>query len=279
MQKILCYLKLMRFHRPVGILLLLWPTLWALWLANQGLPSAKLLTIFILGTIVTRAAGCIINDICDQDFDRHVQRTQDRPLTSGKISRKEAFSLLFFLSLFALILVLQLNFLSFLISIAAAIVASIYPLMKRITHFPQVVLGIAFSMGVPIAYAASLNHIPKQGWALFAVSILWPLMYDTAYAMTDAEDDKKIGIKSTALFFGSYNPIFIGILQLLFWLGLGYIGLQAKLPNAFFISLGISAVLLIYQQYLLHKRQPFKAFLNNQWLGLIIWIGCVLSFL
>ncbi|MCD6046363.1 MAG: ubiA [Gammaproteobacteria bacterium] len=279
MQRILFYLKLMRFHRPVGILLLLWPTLWALWLANQGFPPIKLLIIFILGTVVTRAAGCIINDLCDQDFDRHVQRTQDRPLTSGKISRLEAFSLLLLLSLLALALALQLNLLSIFISILAAIVASIYPLMKRITHFPQVVLGVAFSMGVPMAYAASLNHIPTQAWELFAICILWPLMYDTAYAMTDAEDDKKIGIKSTALFFGSYNVLFIGILQGLFWLGLGFIGLQAKLPKAFFLSLGISGILLIYQQYLLRRGQPFKAFLNNQWLGLIIWIGCVLSFL
>lgn len=279
MQRILFYLKLMRFHRPVGILLLLWPTLWALWLANQGVPPLKLLCIFTAGTIITRAAGCVINDICDRKFDRHVERTQDRPLTSGKVTLTEAFLVLFVLSLAALLLVLTLNFLCLMLSIIAAAIASIYPLMKRITYFPQVFLGIAFSMGVLMAYAATLNHIPPQAWALFCVSILWPLMYDTAYAISDAKDDIKLGIKSTALFFQSYNRLFIGILQVAFCLGLIGIGYQEHLSFTFFISVFMSAGMLIYQQRLLKRNQSFEAFLNNQWVGLILWLGIVLNFL
>ena len=201
MKKRILYFQLMRLHRPVGILLLIWPGLWALWLANHGFPGFKLLFIFILGTIVTRSAGCVINDIWDRDFDRHVARTKARPLTAGDVSLKEAWIVLIICAFIALALALLLNVFSLILCVFAALISALYPLTKRFSHFPQLVLGVAFAMPVPIAYAASISEISSAGYALFILAIIWPLMYDTAYALTDLPDDLKIGIKSTAVFF------------------------------------------------------------------------------
>ncbi len=279
MNKLKLHLQLARLNKPIGSLLLLWPTLWALWLANRGVPSIKLLIIFTLGTFATRSAGCVINDIFDRKFDAHVERTKERPLASGQLSCTEGLILLTLLSFLSLILLLQLNILAIMIGIIAAIIAFSYPLMKRITHFPQIVLGIAFSMGVPMAFAASIHQLPSNCWLLFIIAVLWPIMYDTAYALTDLNDDLKIGIKSTAVFFQKNSTKFIGLLQILLILGFTLLGIQEKFKLSFYSAVAISAALFIYQQYLLKQKKFFAAFLNNQWVGFIIWLGMGASFL
>jgi 4-hydroxybenzoate polyprenyltransferase len=281
MQKIIIYLKLMRFHRPIGIWLLLWPILWALWIAKQGTPDFKILTIFILGTVVMRAAGCVINDFADRKFDGFVTRTKDRPLASGQVSIKEAGILFFILCISALALVLQLNSFTIKLSVVALLLATIYPFTKRITYWPQFFLGLAFAWGVPMAFAAQTNHITNIAWWIFAVAVLWPLAYDTMYAMVDQTDDKKIGIKSTAILFGRYNQFIIGIIQILILGLLIFIGIQAQLKLSYYFSLAMAAGLFSYQQYLIKDHNPqqcFKAFLNNQWAGLIIFLGIFTSF-
>lgn len=276
-EKINAYWQLMRFHRPVGIVLLLWPTLWALWLANHGMPPVRLLIIFILGVIVTRAAGCIANDYFDQPFDGQVARTRHRPLVSGRLTGHEALAALLVLGLIALCLVLLLNRACLLLSVLAAVIALVYPLMKRYTHFPQFVLGLAFAMPIPMAFVASTHSFPPLGWLLWGIGVIWPLMYDTAYAITDSADDAKLGLKSTALHFGRHSALFIG------WLQIAFIGLWAllayalKVPWFFWLALGLSALCCGYQQHLLKQQQPFKAFLNNQWLGGLLWLGLAVS--
>lgn len=275
--KIRAYWQLMRFHRPVGIFLLLWPTLWALWLAHSGWPEARLLAVFVLGVIVTRAGGCIANDYADRRFDGHVQRTQHRPLATGALSSRQALWALLALGLIALSLVSFLSRLCFYLSLLAAGLTLLYPYLKRYTYFPQVVLGFAFAMPVPMAFAATVNHLPPLCAWLFLVSVIWPLMYDTAYAITDQQDDAKLGLKSTALWFGRYSWLFIAVLQVAFiglWI---YIGVTQHLQLPFWLALAISAALFLYQQTLLHRQQAFAAFTNNQWLGGIIWLGLVLS--
>jgi 4-hydroxybenzoate polyprenyltransferase len=251
--------------------------LWALWLANEGIPSFHLLWIFIAGAVITRSAGCVINDMWDKNFDRYVTRTQHRPLTTHKISLLTTWVVLFILAFLALILALQLNALAFKFSILAALIAAVYPFMKRITFFPQIVLGVAFSMSVLIAYAATLNQLPWQSWLLFSVCILWPLMYDTAYAIVDAPDDTKLGLKSTALFFSTHSRGFIAILQILLIIGFLSIGVLEKLQMPYFIAVGLTSIFFLYQQYLLKKDKPFFAFLNNQWVGFILWLGIALG--
>lgn len=277
MGRLTAYWQLMRFHRPVGIFLLLWPTLWALWLANLGWPDTQLLAVFVLGVIVTRAGGCIANDYADRHFDGHVERTQHRPLATGALSSRQALWALLILGIVALCLVSFLNRLCFYLSLIAAALTLIYPYMKRYTYFPQVVLGLAFAMPIPMAFAATLNHLPAVcGW-LFVIGVIWPLMYDTAYAITDQRDDAKLGLKSTALWFGARSAIFIALLQILFiglWI---YVGLSHHLAFAFWLSLTISASLFIYQQWLIHRNQAFAAFTNNQWLGGILCLGLSLS--
>ena len=271
------YSHLMRFHRPVGIFLLLWPTLWALWLANRGMPSWRLLVIFILGVILTRAAGCIANDYADRDFDGHVERTKMRPLATGALSSRQALIALSVLGLLALGLVCLLNPLSIALSVIAAGLALLYPWLKRVTHFPQVALGLAFAMSVPMSFAASINALPPLCWLLFAIAVVWPLVYDTAYAINDQVDDAKLGLKSTALWFGSKSPVFIGALQSVLiglWIWLGFI---THLNAYFWCALTIHALGFLYQQYLLTKNQAFDAFLSNQWLGAILWLGIALS--
>lgn len=275
------YFQLMRFHKPIGIFLLLWPTMWALWISAHGFPEIKNLIIFIGGVILMRAAGCVINDVADRKLDLHVKRTQFRLLTTGEISVRHAMILFCGLCLFAFILVLFTNLFTILLSIVALFVASLYPFMKRYTHFPQVVLGIAFAFSVPMAFAAEKNHLNVTCLLLFLATIIWTIAYDTEYAMTDRDDDLKIGIKSTAIFFGKYDRWTIGLLQSIFLSLLMIVGAREHFSLIYFTSLFFAGLLFLYQHFLMRKREPekcFQAFLNNHWVGLLIFLGIILSF-
>lgn len=274
------FLLLMRFHKPIGIFLLLWPTLWALWIAAKGTPPLFLLFIFIAGTIVMRAAGCVINDIIDRKIDLNVSRTKDRPITSGRLSVKAALILLGFLYFAALLLVGLLNPFTIKLAIAAVILASIYPFAKRFTHWPQLILGFAFSWGILMAFAAITNTLPLSAWLLFLASVLWTITYDTEYAMTDRDDDLKIGVKSTAILFGKHDRFIIALLQSAMLTVLIYLGIYLKLHWVYFLSLGVAAIIFIYHQKLIAQRNPqscLRAFLNNNWVGLVIFLGILLS--
>ncbi|MDP1574828.1 MAG: 4-hydroxybenzoate octaprenyltransferase [Coxiellaceae bacterium] len=270
------YFQLMRFHKPIGILLLLWPTLWALWIAAEGTPQFKNIFIFTAGVIVMRAAGCVINDIADRKLDKHITRTKDRPLTAQKIKTHQAIYLFCLLCAIAFMLVLLTNLKTILISIIAVLIATIYPFMKRYTHFPQLALGIAFSCSIPMAFTAENQALSGTTWILFLANILWTIAYDTEYAMLDREDDIKIGIKSTAILFGKYDRIIIGVLQGIFILLMGYIGLLEQFSIMYFVGLFLAITLFFYQQRLMPKR-CMDAFLNNQWVGLIVFIAVILS--
>lgn len=281
-QRLYQYLLLTRFHRPVGIYLLLWPTLWALWIAGSGQPRTAVLLIFIIGTVVTRAAGCIINDIADRRFDAHVTRTRDRPLPSGRVSLAEAILLFFILSLIAITLVLSLNWLTIGLAVIAAGLIFIYPLMKRFIQLPQMVLGLAFAWGVPMAFAAQTGRLPPISILVFLIAYLWILVYDTFYAMADRADDILIGIKSSAILFGERERLITALLQFTMLILLLWLGVLLSLKIWYYFSILIVAVLALYQQYLIKDRQPEKclqAFLNNQWLGLVIFAGLFLSYL
>jgi len=270
----------MRLHRPIGTFLLLWPTLWALWLAGEGSPHPDIVLIFVLGTVVMRAAGCIINDYADRNLDPHVKRTRHRPLASGTLSVRVALSLFAALTLIAFTLVWLLNPLTRYLSIVAVMLAILYPFAKRITHFPQCVLGLAFSMGIPMAYAALTGTLPLQAWLLFLANFLWIVAYDTQYAMADRDDDRLVGIKSTAIAFGNYDNLAVGILHLAALAIIGLIGWQSHLSWHFYLFLGVAAGLAVYQQYLCKDRDSQKAlsaFLNNNWIGAALWCGFVLS--
>ncbi len=270
------YFILMRLHRPVGIFLLLWPTLWGLWLASDGIPELSFLMIFIAGVIVMRSAGCVINDIWDRHKDGFVERTRDRPIASEKISVQSAIFLFLILMVLAFLLVLQCNKLTVLLAFCGALFAVVYPLLKRVTHLPQLGLGIAFTWGIPMAFAAVTNSVPGKAWILFFGSAIWPIIYDTQYAMTDRDDDIKIGIKSTAILFGKYDKWIIGILQAIFLFLLVCTGKIFQLGDAYFYGVIVVLLLFLYQLYLLKDRNPlkcFQAFLNNQWVGFIIFIG------
>lgn len=278
--KLIAYLKLMRFDRPIGIYLLLWPTLWALWIAAQGMPNLKLLIIFIVGVVCMRAAGCVINDIADKDFDPHVARTKNRPLACQQLSIREAWGAFILLLCIACILVLMLNRSTLYLAIIGVIITSIYPFCKRFTYLPQFVLGAAFSWGIPMAFVAQTGQLPGIAWLLFAATWMWIVAYDTMYAMADREDDLQIGVKSTAIFFGQYDKIIVASLQMMALVLLVMAGIIAKFGVMFFASLVIAAMLMGYQQYLIRQRQPmhcFKAFLNNAIVGGIIFLGVVAS--
>lgn len=278
--KIKAYFQLMRFHKPVGILLLLWPTLWALWMAAHGFPSIKNLIIFTLGVILMRSAGCVINDFADRKLDLHVARTKDRPLTAGKISTREAIILFIILCTLAFILVLLTNALTILLAFFAVIIAIIYPFMKRYTHWPQFILGLAFSFSIPMAFAAETGHVSSTAGILMLANILWTMAYDTEYAMVDRTDDLKVGIKSTAILFGNYDRLMIGLFQFMVIFLLFFLGFSRQFSLFYFIAVSISLFLLIYQQSLIATRKPenyFRAFLNNQWVGLIIFVGVLLK--
>lgn len=274
------YFRLLRLDKPIGIYLLLWPTLWALWLAKTGVPDSKLFVIFVSGVIIMRSAGCILNDIADRHLDVHVERTRKRPLACKEISLTGAIGMLLLLLLLAFGLVLLLNEKTLFLAAIAVCITAFYPFMKRVTHWPQLVLGIAFSMSIPMVFMATLNAIPIKAWFLFATSILWPLIYDTQYALADIADDRKIGIKSTAILFGQHVKIILAGLQLTFLLLLVSFGFIANLNCYYFGSLVCVGALFIYQGWLMRENDPakcFAAFLNHQWVGFIIFLGIVLQ--
>ena len=276
------YFRLMRLDRPIGIWLLLWPTLWALWIAGQGRPSGSVLLVVVLGTVVMRSAGCIINDFADRKIDLHVARTRERPLASGEVPIIGAVALFVVLMAIGLALVRLLNPLTQALAVAGALITIAYPYAKRFIAAPQFVLGIAFSWGVPMAFAAELGHVPSVGWLLFIVTMAWVVTYDTEYAMTDRPDDIKLGVKSTAVLFGELDRTFVGGLQILFLLGLILVGRRADLGDWYLAGVAAAAVFMLYQQHLIREREPrrcFNAFLNNAWLGLSILVGLVLDFI
>lgn len=276
------YAILARLNRPIGIFLLLWPTLWALWIAAEGVPHLGVLTVFVLGVILMRSAGCVINDYADREIDPKVSRTKDRPIAAGRVSADEAMLLFMALCFSAFLLVLTMNTLTILLSVGGVLLAAIYPFMKRYTHMPQVVLGMAFAWAVPMAFAAQTNSVPKIAWLLYVATVLWAVIYDTMYAMADRSDDLKIGVKSTAILFGDADRVIIGILQAMLLFSLYLIGEQAQLGSVYSIAILIAAGLMIYHQYLIRFRQPaacISAFLNNNWLGMVIFAGIVFNYI
>lgn len=275
------YIRLVRLDRPIGILLLLWPTLWALWLAGQGQPNVSTVLVFTLGVILTRSAGCAINDYADRNFDGLVARTCNRPLVAGQVSSPEAIAVFLSLSLAAFTLVLTQNFLTISLSVIAFLLTIIYPFTKRFIHLPQLILGAAFGWAVPMAYAALTGSVPTIAWWLFVAVLIWALIYDTEYAMADREDDLKIGVKSSAILFGRYDRLIVAILQTVMLILLASIGIQIKLGFIFILSLIIAAGLASYQQYLIRNREPnacFKAFLHNHYFGMTIFLGILLDY-
>jgi 4-hydroxybenzoate polyprenyltransferase len=276
------YISLMRLDKPIGIFLLLWPALWALLVASQGQPDPKVLLIFVLGVIFMRSAGCIVNDYADRDIDRHVSRTQNRPLTTGRVTTREALVLFGLLALGALLLVLQLNRLTILLSIVGAFLAVTYPFMKRFTYLPQVYLGAAFGWAVPMAFAAELNSVPPVAWLMFVATLLWATAYDTMYAMVDRMDDIALGVKSTAILFGELDRQAIGLIQGMLLVCLVMIGFQAELGWIYYLGVSAAAALAAYQQYLIRFREReacFRAFLNNNWFGAAIFAGILLDYI
>lgn len=273
--KLTHYAHLMRWHKPIGIYLCLWPSLWALWLATDGHPGATLVSIIIAGSIVVRSAGCVINDTWDRDVDKHVERTKSRPITSGQVSVKEAIFLFGFLGILAFGLVLLLGTLATVVAVIAGLLTMLYPLAKRVTYFPQVVLGITFNAGILIAYAATQHALPMTAWVLYIAAILWTVAYDTMYAMADKQDDIALGLKSTAIKFSKNSAFIIGLLQALMLFGLCSIGYYSHFLSLYYAGLLCAALLFSYQHFLLLQRQPCyytKAFLNNHWVGFIIFL-------
>lgn len=275
------YIRLMRLDKPVGIYLLLWPTLWAVWIAADGNPSWWIVLVFVAGVVLMRSAGCVINDYADRHIDNKVERTRERPLTSGQVTEKEALILFTILALCAFMLVLTLNRLTIILSLGGVLLAASYPFMKRYTHLPQAYLGAAFGWAVPMAFAAQTGQLEPRLWWLFLATLLWALIYDTMYAMVDREDDLKIGVKSTAILFGQYDRLIIGLAQLSMLAVLLLVGQSFELGAIYYGSLGLTAVLMVYHQWLIRGRDRpscFKAFLHNHWIGLVIFLGIVLDY-
>ena len=276
LSKAKAYWQLARFDRPIGSLLLLWPTLWALFLAADGFPNPLVLIVFVLGVIFMRAAGCVINDFADRNFDGHVKRTAQRPMPSGKVSEREALGLFGLLVLISFLLVLTMNRLTIMLSVVGLLLAAAYPFMKRYTHLPQLILGMAFGWSIPMAYAAQAGELPAAAWLLFIANILWTIAYDTQYAMVDRDDDLKVGIKSTAILFGRSDKIIVGLLQLGTLVVLIALGAMLALHQLYFWFLLLAAGLFVYQQMLIRERERdpcFKAFLNNNYVGMLVCIG------
>jgi len=274
------YIRLMRLNKPIGTYLLLWPTYWALFLSAKGWPDIDLLIIFTLGVLVMRSAGCVINDYADRNIDQNIARTKDRPLITGEVSPKSALRLFVFLLIIAFGLVLLTNALTIKLSLIALALATLYPFTKRWTHLPQVVLGVAFGMSVPMAFSAQTGSIPLSAGWIFLATILWTLIYDTFYAMADRDEDIKIGVKSTAILFEKYDQIFITFLQILLIIVFVVIGNLFNLGPIYYFSLVIILIFMIYHQFLMKKRQKelfFKAFLNNNFIGMTAFIGIFLS--
>ncbi|OAI02216.1 4-hydroxybenzoate octaprenyltransferase [Methylomonas methanica] len=275
------YWLLARFDKPIGIFILLWPTLWALWIAGNGKPDLLVLIVFTLGVVLMRAAGCVINDYADKDFDPHVDRTKLRPIAAGKVTPKEALIVFAVLCLTAFGLVLLMNWYTIGLSCIGAFLAASYPFMKRFTHLPQAYLGAAFGFAVPMAFAAQTNEIPTVGWILYLAVLLWALVYDTMYAMVDIDDDLKIGVKSTAILFGKRVREITAGLQVIIMGLLVAVGAMQQLSWPYYAGLAVAAGLAIYQQTLIfHFDKPscFKAFLNNNWFGLAVFVGIVLAY-
>ena len=274
------YFRLMRLNKPIGIYLLLWPTYWALFLSAGGWPDIDLLIIFTFGVIITRSAGCVINDYADREIDKHIARTRDRPITTGEISPKAALLLFFALGLAAFALVLLTNTLTIKISFIALALAVLYPFSKRWTNLPQLILGLAFAMSVPMAFSAQTGTVPASAGWIFLATVLWTLIYDTLYAMADRDEDLKIGVKSTAILFAKYDQIFITLLQILLMIVFIKIGNLFDLGAFYDISLIIILLFMIYHQFLIKKRQKtdyFKAFINNHFIGMTVFFGIFLS--
>ena len=275
------YALLMRLDKPIGSLLLLWPTLWALWLAGDGRPDPVVTVVFVLGVFVMRSAGCVINDISDRDIDLHVERTRDRPLTSGRVSVREALGLFLILVVIAFGLVLLMNWTTIALSFVGIVLASTYPLMKRFTHLPQAYLGIAFGWGIPMAFTAHHEAVPLLGWYLLVLNILWTIAYDTMYAMSDREDDLKIGVKSSAILLGNADRAVVGVLQALVVAMFVGLGLYVGFGIWFYAGLLAASGFAVYQQYLIRDRARlpcFQAFLNNNWFGGAVFAGMVLDY-
>jgi 4-hydroxybenzoate polyprenyltransferase len=276
------YWLLGRFDKPIGILILLWPALWALWVASNGKPNLLVLTVICAGVVLMRAAGCVINDYADRNFDPHVERTKQRPIAAGKVSPKEALILFVVMCLLAFCLVLLLNLYTILLSFIAAFLAASYPFMKRYTHLPQAYLGIAFGFAVPMSFSAQTNTIPLVAWVMYLAVVLWALVYDTMYAMVDKEDDLKIGVKSTAILFGEKDREIMAVLQLIILALLISIGQMQNLGGFYYAGLGVAAGLSVYQQKLIFHRDRalcFKAFLNSNWFGLAVFVGLFVDYL
>ena len=274
------FIQLMRLDRPIGTWLLLWPTLWALWLAADGLPNIRVLVIFILGVVLMRAAGCVINDFADRHIDGHVTRTLGRPLATGKISAREALITFGILVAISGFLVLLTNGMTFFLSLGGLALAALYPFCKRFTFYPQLVLGAAFSWAIPMAFAAQTGELPHTLWLLYLANLIWTVAYDTEYAMCDREDDLKIGVKSTAILFGEADRAIIGILQGLTLLCLLVVG--ARFNLGLYFHLGLIGMLggFVWQQWLIRDRQPqacLRAFLSNHWAGMVVFIGLALD--
>ena len=275
------YARLTRLERPIGSLLLLWPTLWALWIASDGTPSRHNIIVFVLGVLAMRSAGCVANDFADRDIDGHVKRTTNRPLATGECSTTEAVGLFFALTSAAFILVLTTNALTVKLAFVAIVLACIYPYMKRHTHLPQVVLGAAFGWAVPMAFAAETNMVAPVGWLLFIGVVVWAVVYDTMYAMVDRDDDLKIGLKSTAILFGDADRTWIGVFQLTFFVVLLVVGNQAKLGAWYHGGLFVAMLLAVYHQYLIRHRERqacLRAFVHNNWLGAVIFCGILADY-
>ena len=273
------YLRLMRIDRPVGTLLLLWPTLAALWLAAQGVPPLGILAAFVVGTFLARSAGCVINDIADREFDAHVARTRERPLATGEVSLTGALVLLGILALACLVVVLTLNRLAQALALGGALVATVYPFLKRWTHLPQAALGVAFSWGIPMAFAAVNGSVNGAAWLLFAASLVWIVAYDTIYAMVDRDDDLRIGVKSTAILFGRADRLIVAGLQLVALVLLFGLGAVLALGPAYYLAMAAIGGLFVYQQWLIRRRERepcFRAFGNNVWVGFALFVGTVL---
>lgn len=282
MEKLRLYAQLIRLDRPIGIYLLLWPTLWALWLAAQGFPDLKLLLIFVAGVVLMRSAGCAINDYADREVDPHVARTQTRPLAAGLISAQEALWVFAVLAGAAFLLVLLLNWQTIALSVVAVLLAASYPFMKRWHHLPQVHLGAAFAWAIPMAFSAHTGTAPPlSAWLLFLATLLWTTAYDTMYAMCDRDDDLKIGVKSSAILFGQHDRLIIGILQTLTLLLLGVVGWLNQLGSLYWLGLVLAAGFALYQQWLIRTREPqasLQAFLNNHWFGMVVFLGLAFDY-
>lgn len=279
--RLILYAKLMRLDKPIGILLLLWPMLWGLWFAALGLPDLHILSIFVLGTILMRSAGCVINDYADRKIDPHVERTKNRPMAAGKVSSKEALLLAAGLSLCAFVLILPLNHLTIMLSVPALFLAGSYPFTKRFFAMPQAYLGIAFSFGIPMAFAAQTNTLPSIIWVLMLANLFWVIAYDTAYAIVDKPDDLKIGIRTSAITFGRFDVMGVMICHAIFITIMFYIGQWQQMGMAYHAALLVAVGLMLYQYTLIRHRDRtlcFKAFLHNNWVGLVIFVGIALDF-